>query len=89
MKGHGATITGTAVEDATTRAIKLENLAQITWDVTRAGPVPEISEADLAEFNARGGMGSRGDRSYTTPVWDYYVDLLRHEGLSEGLSMKE
>jgi len=76
MKGHGATVTGATVEEATVRAIKLENLAQITWDVTRNGPVDEISADDLAEFAGREGAGRGG-----TAVWDYYLDLLRQQGL--------
>jgi ribulose-5-phosphate 4-epimerase/fuculose-1-phosphate aldolase len=76
MKGHGATVTGSTVQEATVRAIKLENLAQITWDVSRHGPIDEISAEDLAEFSAREGSGRGG-----TPVWDYYVDLLHQQGL--------
>jgi ribulose-5-phosphate 4-epimerase/fuculose-1-phosphate aldolase len=78
MKGHGATITGLGVEDATVRAIKLENLAQIAWDVSARGMSAEISPEDQAVFARAGGAGAS---RWALPVWEYYADLARHERL--------
>jgi ribulose-5-phosphate 4-epimerase/fuculose-1-phosphate aldolase len=78
MKGHGATVVAAGVEEATVRAIKLENLAKIAWDVHDHGAVEEISAEDRAEFARSSGGGA--PRS-VLPVWEYYADLVRHERL--------
>jgi ribulose-5-phosphate 4-epimerase/fuculose-1-phosphate aldolase len=78
MRGHGITVTGTSVEQATVRAIKMEALARINWHAAQRGAIPEISAEDVEVFN-RSDRGRR--RQSTEPVWRYYVQLLEQRGL--------
>lgn len=81
MYGHGITVIGSSVEQATVRAIKLETLARVTWQATARGAVPDISREDLAAF-ARPDSGRRSDSAM--PIWRYYVRLLEQQiGLPE------
>jgi 3,4-dihydroxyphthalate decarboxylase len=76
MRGHGITVTGASVEEATIRAISLENLARVCWQLSSRGPLEEISAEDAAAFASRGSgqVISRG----TEWVWRSYVRLLDH-----------
>lgn len=76
MKGHGITVTGATIEEATVRAIKLEALARVTWEADRHGRVPDISQEDLAMFAQRGRK-----QGHAGPVWRYYVALLERRDL--------
>jgi len=78
MKGHGITVTGGSVEQATVRAIKLEALARINWQAAQRGPVSEIAAEDVDYF---GGPGFGERRAFAEPVWNYYVALLEQQGL--------
>jgi ribulose-5-phosphate 4-epimerase/fuculose-1-phosphate aldolase len=78
MRGHGITVTGTSVEQATIRAIKMETLARVNWQAASRGAVPEISAEDVEAFN-RPGRGKK--RQSTEPVWRYYLQLLEQRGL--------
>ena len=72
LRGHGITVHGRSVEEATIRAIKLEALARVNWIAATAGrEIPSISPDDKEFFRSRGG----GDPS-PLPVWRYYVTLL-------------
>lgn len=78
MRGHGITVYGASVEEATVRAIKFETLARVTWEATSRGPIPDISAEDLEILAGRlGGPRERGSNA----VWRYYVQLLGHEKL--------
>jgi len=78
MRGHGITVTGTTIEQATVRAIKLETLARVCWQAAQYGPVPDIAAEDVEVFRSRGfGRPRRRDE----PVWNYYVTLLEQRGL--------
>jgi 3,4-dihydroxyphthalate decarboxylase len=76
MRGHGITVLGRTVEEATIRAIKLESLAQVTWQLAASGrTVPDISTADREAFAAReraGGTLARGEEW----LWRHYSRLL-------------
>ena len=65
---------GASVEQATLRAIKLEQLAQICWDLSSRGAVPAISAEDLDELAPGGApaLSSQGD----VWTWRHYVRLL-------------
>jgi ribulose-5-phosphate 4-epimerase/fuculose-1-phosphate aldolase len=76
MYGHGITAVGASIEEATTRAIKLESLARITWHATAQGPVGPVSQEDLDYYAERPGA-HRG----STAVWRYYLQLLDQKGL--------
>jgi len=74
LRGHGIVVVGAEVEQATLRAIKLEQLAQICWDLSLRGEVPAISAEDLEELAPGGAapLSSQGDRW----TWSHYVRLL-------------
>lgn len=82
MRGHGITAVGGTIAQATVRAIKMEALAEVHWDVSSRGPVSEISADDMEYFRSRGQVesGNQGDRGSNT-VFRYYIDLLEHRGL--------
>lgn len=71
MRGHGITVTGRTVEEATIRAIKLEKLAEGNWKLFQAGIRPQLSEEDLVFFHSRtegdGGLPRRAEW-----IWRYY-----------------
>jgi ribulose-5-phosphate 4-epimerase/fuculose-1-phosphate aldolase len=80
MRGHGITVVGATVEQATIRAIKLEAMAKVTWELASAGRVPDPIPADeIASFTRRsqGGVIPGGERW----LWRHYVRLLEEEGL--------
>lgn len=85
MRGHGITVTGSAVEAATTLAIRFDELSQIMWDVATSGRNGiEIAEQDRGRYGAR--SADRGERPRTgwaalegveTWGWKHYVRLLQ------------
>ena len=75
MRGHGVTVVGRSVEQATIRALKLEMLAEITWQLVCAGRSPEDLPADeVGSFLARsGGQGViPGGEKW---LWRHYARL--------------
>jgi 3,4-dihydroxyphthalate decarboxylase len=61
LRGHGVTVVGDTVEQATVRAVNLTELYQITVELAQLGVAPEeLSAADLAELP---NLGSRFDDS--------------------------
>lgn len=75
MRGHGITVTGRSVEEATIRAIKMEMLAEGNWNLFRAGIRPELSPQDLAFFHSR-MQGDGGLPRRTEWIWRYYLRKL-------------
>lgn len=77
MRGHGVTVVGATVEQATIRALKLEALAQVTWQLASAGKtVPDLPSDELAAFAGAGGPIPGGERW----LWRHYVRLLGEGG---------
>jgi len=73
LQGHGITVTGSSVEEATVRAIAFETFCRMTWQLELAGKkAPEMSPEDIAQDL----------RTYQnqTPArdWRYYVRLLEY-----------
>jgi ribulose-5-phosphate 4-epimerase/fuculose-1-phosphate aldolase len=73
MRGHGMTVTGRTVEEATVRAIAFESYCRMVWQLRLAGvQPPEIPPEDIAQdlpvFQNQ------------TPArdWRYYVNLLEY-----------
>lgn len=59
LRGHGITVVGDTVEQATVRAVNLTELYQVTVELARLGAdAAEVSPADLAELP---NLGSRFD----------------------------
>ena len=78
LKGHGITVTGATVEQATVRAIKLETLARVNWQARLAGEVPSISDEDQEWYRR---PAPQRQRRTTEAVWRYYLQLLEQRGL--------
>ena len=75
MRGHGITVVGESVEQATLRALKLEAIAEISWELATSGrDVPALSEEERSAFAARsrGGVIPGGERW----AWRHYVRAL-------------
>jgi ribulose-5-phosphate 4-epimerase/fuculose-1-phosphate aldolase len=73
LRGHGVTVTGQSIEEATVRAIAFESFCRMSWQLALAGKTaPEISPDDIAQDLPT----FRGQ----TPVrdWRYYVKLLEY-----------
>jgi ribulose-5-phosphate 4-epimerase/fuculose-1-phosphate aldolase len=71
MKGHGITVTGATVEEATINALNFNTLAKITLEVAKTGQeAPPISKEDIAELP---DLGSKFNAKW---VWRYYVKKL-------------
>src|SRR5215213_182765 len=51
MRGHGITVVGRTVQEATIRAIKLEALARVTWQLAAAGrTAPDLPAEEIESF---------------------------------------
>ena len=73
LRGHGVTVTGQTVEEATVRAIAFESFCRMSWQLALAGKTapempPEDIEQDLPLFS----------RQSPDSVWRYYVKLLEY-----------
>ena len=74
MKGHGITVTGKTVEEATARALNFNTLARTTLQVAQTGrTAPDIPPADVEELP---DLGSTFNDLWT---WRYYVKKLEEE----------
>jgi len=79
MRGHGITVVGRTVEEATVRAIKLESLARVTWQLAAAGrTVPDLPAEEVESFTRRSAGGSviPGGIRY---LWRHYARLADEE----------
>ncbi len=76
LRGHGVTITGTSVEEATVRAIIFEALCRITWQLRVAGvEAPEVSNETVEEYVpnwAKSFFAARQDEG----MWRHWEELL-------------
>ena len=66
------------MEEATVRAIKLESLARVSWEVAKAGRQAQ----DIPREDIEGFVSSRqlheADRPYAANwIWRYYVRMLQ------------
>jgi ribulose-5-phosphate 4-epimerase/fuculose-1-phosphate aldolase len=71
LRGHGVTVTGATIEEATVRAIAFESFCRLSWQLRLAGvTAPEMPSEDIAQdlplFS----------RQSPDSVWRYYVKLL-------------
>lgn len=70
MKGHGITVTGATVEEATVRALNFNILAHVTLQIAQTGKhTTDISPEDIAELP---NLGSTFNDRW---VWRYYVKM--------------
>jgi ribulose-5-phosphate 4-epimerase/fuculose-1-phosphate aldolase len=75
LRGHGAVVCGSNVEDATIKAIKLDNLATLNLQAAMLGNVASISQEDQDAFLSRKTTGMGGGGAET--LWRYYCEWLR------------
>ena len=76
MKGHGITVTGRSVEEATVRALNFNALTRAILQVAQTGRrAPEISAEDIEK------LPDLGSTFTDTWVWRYYVRKLKEEDL--------
>src|SRR3972149_571251 len=76
MKGHGITVTGKTVEEATVRALNFNTLAKATLQAAQTGRrAPDISPEDIEK------LPDLGSTFNDTWVWRYYVRKLKEEDL--------
>ncbi|HSE89802.1 MAG TPA: class II aldolase/adducin family protein [Candidatus Binatia bacterium] len=74
MKGHGITVTGNTVEEATVRALNFNTLAKATLQVAQTGRrAPDISPDDIENLP---DLGSTFNDIW---FWRYYVRKLKEE----------
>jgi ribulose-5-phosphate 4-epimerase/fuculose-1-phosphate aldolase len=71
MKGHGITVTGSTVEEATVRVLNLDALARVTLQVAQAGrEASDIPPEDIEELP---DLGSTFNDKW---VWRHHVKML-------------
>jgi 3,4-dihydroxyphthalate decarboxylase len=71
LRGHGVTVTGRTVEEATVRALDFNTLARVTLRAAQTGR--EANDMSLQDIEALPDLGSTFN---TTRVWRYYVRLV-------------
>lgn len=79
MRGHGVTVVGSGVEDATVRTMGLNELVTMNYRAYLLGTPRAISEEDQQEFSrpldpAR-KRGSAGGEAGMRALWNYYARL--------------
>jgi ribulose-5-phosphate 4-epimerase/fuculose-1-phosphate aldolase len=71
LRGHGVTVTGRTIEEATVRAIAFESFCRLSWQLALAGKTaPEVPSEDI-EQDLPTFRNQTGERD-----WRYYVKLL-------------
>ena len=74
MKGHGITVTGKTIEEATVRALNFNTLARVTVQVANTGRrAPDITAQDIERLP---DLGSTFNDLW---VWRYYLKKLHEE----------
>lgn len=77
LKAHGNVVTGRSVEEATIRAIKIENLAKLCWQFAVARrQSPDISLEDWADRFRPQAAQETGMQGGVMWAWDHYVRML-------------
>ena len=83
MRGHGISVVGDSIEDATVRAIHLDELASMTYQAYLLGDPRPILDIDLEEVSrppeTTRTRGSAGGLSGMLASWRYY-SMLADEG---------
>jgi len=78
LRAHGNVVVGRTVEEATVRAVRLENLAKLVWQCAVARErSPEIPWEDWEDHIRPEGERETGMRGGINWMWDYYVRMLQ------------
>jgi ribulose-5-phosphate 4-epimerase/fuculose-1-phosphate aldolase len=79
MRGHGVSVVGSGVEDATVRTMALNELVTMTYKAYMLGTPRPISAEDQAEMSrpmdATRSRGSAGGEAGMRAAWRYYASL--------------
>lgn len=81
MRGHGVSVTGSGVEDATVRAMALNELVTLTYKAYLLGEPKPILDRDIEEIRSRETSqaertrGSAGGRTGMLATWRYFCAL--------------
>ncbi len=79
LKGHGNVVCGRSIEEATVRAIQIENLARLTWQIALSGRfAPEVPFEDIEDAIASRGT-TQGNAGGVNWVWEYYKKMYEQE----------
>ena len=80
MRGHGITSVGSSVEEATVRAIQLNEAAEMNYRANLLGRPVRISDDDLDVFRGnKKNKDARGGSPHMNATWRYYVGLSNAE----------
>jgi ribulose-5-phosphate 4-epimerase/fuculose-1-phosphate aldolase len=83
LKAHGNVVAGRNIEEATVRAIAIENLARVCWQVAAAGrQAPDIPWEDVEEILYPQQVAAQAVRLQggLRWIWNYYVRVLNEGG---------
>jgi L-fuculose-phosphate aldolase len=75
MRGHGITSVGSSVEDATVRAIQLNEAAEMNYRANLLGIPLNISEEDMRVFRSMQRKKGGAAPPHLNATWRYYVEL--------------
>jgi ribulose-5-phosphate 4-epimerase/fuculose-1-phosphate aldolase len=79
MRGHGVSVVGDGIEDATVRSIALNELVTMNYEAYLLGDPQPISDEDLAEMSKpldpNRQRGSSGGEAGMRAAWRYYASL--------------
>jgi ribulose-5-phosphate 4-epimerase/fuculose-1-phosphate aldolase len=82
MRGHGITAVGSTVEEATVRAIQLNEAAEMNYRANLLGIPLRISDDDIKLFRANKRKKEvTGISPHLRGTWRYYVQLTDAESL--------
>ena len=80
LRGHGVAVVGATVQEATVRAIKLETLARVTWELHSHGvAVPALPGDEVEAFTSR-SAGKGVIPGGTRWLWRHYARLAGEGG---------
>lgn len=75
MRGHGITTAGASVEEATVTAIRLNELAEVSYQAHLLGTPRRIPEQDIAVFEASRLKKKPGAQPHVGAIWRYYAEI--------------
>lgn len=88
MYGHGITVLGESVEEASVTAIELTELLSMTYRAYLVGGPRRLPDEDLAEIatppDPAGTRGSAGGRAGVLASWNYYEALSEERSTGDG-----
>jgi ribulose-5-phosphate 4-epimerase/fuculose-1-phosphate aldolase len=77
MRGHGITVTGSSIEDATVRALELNELLKLTYEAYLLGDPKPLPDSDIAylreEHRSDRPRGAAGGEKGMLANYRYYA----------------